>query len=137
MPEGKARFSVVKLPRVDVPLGRFVLTSRRGKQFNSITYGDKDPLTRGARRSSVLVDARDLSELGLEEGDPVVVRSDFGEMPAVVKAGPCRTRHVQAFWPECNVLLTRRYDPESGEPDYGTSVAIEPLGALAPQERSP
>ncbi len=132
MPDGKARFSVVKLPRVDIPLDRFMLTSRRGKQFNSITYGDTDPLTRGARRSAVLVDERDMRELGLAEGAPVTLRSDFGEMPAVVKIGPCRSRHVQAFWPECNVLLRPQYDPQSGEPDYGTSVSIEPRGVAPP-----
>ncbi len=126
MPNGKARFCVVKLPRIDVPLGRFVLTSRRGKQFNSITYGNSDPLTNGARRTSVLVDPRDMAQLGLADGAPVVVRSDHGEMQAQVKPGPCRTQHVQAFWPECNVLLEPRYDPQSGEPDYGTTVTIEP-----------
>jgi hypothetical protein len=33
---------------------------------------------------------------------------------------------VQAFWPECNSLLARRYDPASGEPDYATAVSVEP-----------
>ncbi len=126
MPDGRATFSVVELPRIDVPLGRFMLTSRRGKQFNSITYGDTDPLTAGARRSAVLVDPRDLEQLGLSAGAPVVVRSQHGEMKAVVKPGPCRSQHVQAFWPEANVLLERRYDPQSGEPDYGTIVQLTP-----------
>jgi molybdopterin-dependent oxidoreductase alpha subunit len=129
MPDGKARFSVVQLPRVDVPLGRFMLTSRRGKQFNSITYGDTDPLTRGARRGAILLDPRDLSALDLQEGAKVLVSSDHGEMEATVKAGPCRTRHVQAFWPECNVLLKPVYDPQSGEPEYGTVVKIQPRAA--------
>jgi hypothetical protein len=39
---------------------------------------------------------------------------------------------VQAFWPECNVLLGRKYDPVSGEPDYNTSVTIEAASPDAP-----
>jgi anaerobic selenocysteine-containing dehydrogenase len=125
MPDGRARFSVIELPRVDVPVGRFMLTSRRGKQFNSITYGDSDPLTGGSSRSSVLLDPRDIEALGLRAGAPVWVTSDHGRMRATLRPGPCRTQHVQAFWPECNVLYPTRYDPQSGEPDYGTSVRIE------------
>jgi hypothetical protein len=45
MPDGKAVFSVVEIPRIDVPEGRLVLTTRRGKQFNSMTHGARDPLT--------------------------------------------------------------------------------------------
>ena len=58
--------------------------------------------------------------------------SDHGQLLAVVRTGPCRRRHVQAFWPECNVLLGRKYDPVSGEPDYNTSVTIEPAQSHAP-----
>ncbi len=129
MPGGKARFSVIQLPRVDVPLGRFMLTSRRGKQFNSITYGNSDPLTAGAKRSSILLDPRDIAGLGISPGADVLVKSEHGQMRAQVKAGPCRSQHVQAFWPECNVLLEPKYDPQSGEPDYGTSVTIEPAAS--------
>lgn len=127
MPDNRARFSVVKLPRVDVPVGRFMLTSRRGKQFNSITYGNSDPLTGGSRRNDVLIDAGDLTALGLHEGANVLLTSEHGQMPASVRSGPCRSQHVQAFWPECNVLLEPTYDPESGEPDYGTTVTISPV----------
>ena len=123
LPDGKARFSVVKIPRIDVPEGRFLLTLRRGKQFNSMTYGDKDPLTQ-SKRTDLLLDERDLHGLGLAEGDPVEVKSDFGVMAARVKPGPCRRQHAQAFWPEANVLLGRKYDPQSGEPDYNAVVEV-------------
>lgn len=125
-PDGKARFSVVKIPRVDVPVGQFLLAMRRGKQFNSMTYGNRDPLNAGARRDAVLLSERDLAELGLSEGDRVRLQSEHGTFEAIVKKGPCRPGHVQAYWPECNVLLARKYDPVSGEPDYNTTVRIEP-----------
>lgn len=124
MPQGRARFTVVRIPRIDVPEGRFLLTLRRGKQFNSITYGKTDPLTGGAERHSMLLDPRDLKALGLREGDAIVVESDHATLEATARAGPCRQRCVQGFWPEGNVLLPRRYDPQSGEPDYATTVTI-------------
>jgi predicted molibdopterin-dependent oxidoreductase YjgC len=124
-PSGKAQLSRVDVPRVDVPLGQFLLTTRRGKQFNSMTYGSRDPLTGGTARSSVLMDARDWAELGIREGERVRVTSQSGSLEATAGVGPCRRGHVQGFWPECNALLGRKYDPASGEPDYNTAVRIE------------
>lgn len=125
MPGGRAQLKVVPLPRLDVPAGHFMLTSRRGKQFNSITYGHRDPLSGNAKRTSVLLSADEIESLGLREGDRVRVKSSHGELLAELRAGPCRRRHVQAFWPEVNALLGRNYDPVSGEPDYNTTVTIE------------
>jgi predicted molibdopterin-dependent oxidoreductase YjgC len=124
MPEGRALFSVVDIPRIDVPAGRFLLTLRRGKQFNSMTHGRRDPLTRGSERTALLLDERDMVELGLSDGERIVVESEHGRMDATARSGPCRRRHVQGFWPEGNVLIGRKYDPVSGEPDYATTVDI-------------
>jgi molybdopterin-dependent oxidoreductase alpha subunit len=125
MAEGRAVFSVIDLPRRDVPAGKFALTTRRGKQFNSITYGIKDPISGASTRHDVLFAPEDLEALGLRNGDPVVVRSDHGQMRSFAREGPCKRQHVQAFWPEANVLLGRAYDPASGEPDYNTFVSVE------------
>ena len=124
-PDGKGQFSTVALPRVDVPLGQFLLTTRRGKQFNSMTYGSRDPLTGGQARDAILLDPRDWAELGIREGERVRVISPAGSIEGTAGAGPCRRGHAQGFWPECNALLGRKYDPASGEPDYNTSVRIE------------
>jgi anaerobic selenocysteine-containing dehydrogenase len=110
-----------------VPEGRFLLTLRRGKQFNSMSYADRDPLTGGTKRADVLLDARDIRALGLHDGDPVRLESDAGTMTAHVRAGPCRRQHAQGYFPEANVLVSRKYDPASGEPDYATTVKIEKL----------
>src|SRR5262245_1624244 len=75
----------------------------------------------------------DMSRLGIAEGGRVVVRSDAGIMNGVARSGPCRPNHVQAFWPECNPLLARRYDPASGEPDYNIAVTIEPASGAEAQ----
>jgi anaerobic selenocysteine-containing dehydrogenase len=115
----------VRIPRIDVPVDHFLLTSRRGRQFNSMTYGTRDPLLGGADRNAVLLDARDIEELGFHEGDNVRVVAEHGEMQATLRSAPCRRGHVQAYWPECNALVGRRYDKASGEPDYNTVVRIE------------
>jgi molybdopterin-dependent oxidoreductase alpha subunit len=127
-PDGKAQFSSIAPPRVDVPLGQFLLTTRRGKQFNSMTYGARDPLTAGMRRDAILLDPRDWAELGIREGERIRVVSPSGSLEATASAGPCRRGHAQGFWPECNALLGRKYDPASGEPDYNTTVRIERAG---------
>jgi molybdopterin-dependent oxidoreductase alpha subunit len=137
MPDGRARFSTMPIPTPAVPAGKLLLTTRRGKQFNSITYGQKDPITGAARRDVVLFHADDLAELGIGDGDRVIVRSDAGVMEATARTGPCRRRHAQAFWPEANVLLSRNYDPVSGEPDYNAVVSIEKAGAKAGETAGP
>jgi hypothetical protein len=35
---------------------------------------------------------------------------------------PCT---LQAYWPEANVLIGRRLDPKSKEPDYNVRVSVE------------
>ncbi len=125
MADGRARFSTVPIPTPALPEGKLMLTTRRGKQFNSITYGQKDPITASKRRDVVLFHAADLAERGIADGERVVLKSDMGAMEATAKIGPCRRRHAQAFWPEANVLLARVYDPVSGEPDYNAVVSVE------------
>jgi predicted molibdopterin-dependent oxidoreductase YjgC len=125
MPGGRARFTAVSIPRVDIPPGHFFLTSRRGKQFNSITYGQSDGMTGVNSRRAVFFAREDAARLSLQDGDPVRLRSTLGTMDGVCTIGPCRPGHLQAFWPECNVLVGRTYDPDSGEPDYNAFVRVE------------
>lgn len=125
VPGGKARFTVVPIPKVDIPEGHFFLTSRRGKQFNSITYGPKDGVTGAGDRRTIFFCVEDARRLGLRKGQPVRLRSALGTMDGVCAVGPCRPGHLQAFWPECNVLVGRTYDPVSGEPDYNAFVQVE------------
>lgn len=127
VPGGKARFTTVPVPRVEIPEGHFFLASRRGKQFNSITYGQKDGITGVRSRKAIFFAPEDAERLGLSRGDAVALKSDLGQMEGVVELGPCRPGHLQAFWPECNVLVGRKYDPVSGEPDYNAFVRVEPL----------
>jgi predicted molibdopterin-dependent oxidoreductase YjgC len=125
LPGERARFSAVPIPAAAIPKGYFFLTSRRGKQFNSIIYGTKDGMTGVDSRRAIFFSPQDAERLRLKRGDPVVLRSELGTMEGVCEVGPCRTGHLQAFWPECNVLVGRTYDPASGEPDYNALVQVE------------
>jgi molybdopterin-dependent oxidoreductase alpha subunit len=130
MPGGRARFSAVPLPEVEIPRGMFYLTTRRGKQFNSMAFGARDPYAGGRTRQDVLMNPADAARLGLGEGDAVRLRSEVGEWVGVARPAAMKERHLQTYWPETNVLIPRRFDPVSGEPDYNALVTAEPVGPL-------
>jgi molybdopterin-dependent oxidoreductase alpha subunit len=129
MPEGRARFSAVPLPGVAIPPGHFYLTTRRGKQFNSMAHGDKDFLIGSRSRRDVLMSPADGERLGLRDGDAVRLASEVGAWVGQVRLAPMKERHLQTYWPETNCLISRRFDPVSGEPDYNAFVTAEPVGA--------
>jgi anaerobic selenocysteine-containing dehydrogenase len=120
--DGKARFTPVRPPSA-APSNGLRLSTRRGKQFNTMVHGDVDPLT-GAARDSVLISEVDADRLGLAEGAPVMVRSNHGELRAIVHRAPLRPGNVQVFYPEGNVLLPGGHRDPSGVPDYNTTVEI-------------
>ena len=64
--DGRAHFAVV--PRARTSAGMLKLSTRRGKQFNSMVYGQTDKLT-GADRKAVLIAEPDAHERGLADGD--------------------------------------------------------------------
>jgi predicted molibdopterin-dependent oxidoreductase YjgC len=129
MPGGRARFTAVPLPSVQIPPGRFYLTTRRGKQFNSMNLGDRDRLMGTRDRRDVLMSEGDAERIGVGEGEPVRLRSEVGEWVGVTRFAPMKERHLQAYWPETNVLIPRRFDPVSGAPDYNVLVTAEPVSA--------
>jgi len=130
MPGGRARFSPVPLPKVEIPPGMFHLTTRRGKQFNSMAEGSRDALMGSVSRRDVLINTRDAERLGVTNGQEIRLRSEVGEWTGLARLAPMKERHLQAYWPETNVLITRRFDPVSGEPDYNAMVQVEPVGPL-------
>ncbi len=128
-PDGKARFTPLRPPENEIPEGWFWLSTRRGKQFNSMVQARRDPLT-GARREDVFMSREDAHALGLREGDPVLLRSEVGEFRGRVKLMPIKPRNVQVHWPEGNVLIKRGVcDPVCGIPNYNTLAQIIPLRA--------
>jgi molybdopterin-dependent oxidoreductase alpha subunit len=129
MPDGKAVFTPLRPPDLEIPDGSFYLTTRRGRQFNSIVWDDADPLTGSRRRDEVFISAADASALSLREGEPIRLVGELGEFRGVARIAPVRPGTLQAFWPEVNGLIRRRLDPASHEPDYNAIVRIEKAGA--------
>ena len=143
-PDGKAHFSAVSLwgsplagdcpePAADAadPGRRFRLSTRRGKQFNSMVQREVDPLT-GAGRRDIFISADDLRALGLGEGDAVELQSACGTFTGRLKSSPIRPGNLEVHWPEGNVLLSpAAIDPDSMEPDYNIAVAIKPMPSAA------
>jgi molybdopterin-dependent oxidoreductase alpha subunit len=122
-PDGKGHFTAVQLPEEHVPPGHFLLSTRRGKQFNSIINAEKDPIT-GARRDDILISADDAERLGLDNGDAIVLRNDLGQFHGKVRIDRMKPGCLQAHWPEINVLIPAgRIDP-SGVPDYNATVEL-------------
>jgi predicted molibdopterin-dependent oxidoreductase YjgC len=125
MPGGRARFTAVPVPEVTIPPGRFHLTTRRGKQFNSMVQGERDFVMGSSSRHDVLIHPADASRLGVKDGDRLRLRSEVGEWVGVARLAAMKERHLQTYWPETNVLIPRRFDPVSGEPDYNVMVTAE------------
>ena len=133
-PDGKARFSVVPLPGLETPAGKFLLTTRRGKQFNSMVHERRDALT-GAVREAVLVSRADAERLGLAGGEPVVLRNDIGEFHGRALIAPVKPGNLEIHWPEGEVLIdSRRRSPQSGIPDYNAVVSLERAATSAPAQ---
>jgi molybdopterin-dependent oxidoreductase alpha subunit len=134
-PDGKAHFVPVGLGRGPHAPGAsrirpghtFVVSTRRGKQFNSMVQRAVDPLT-GAGRDAVLISETDMKHLRLSDGAAVRLQSADGMFEGRLKAAPMRPGNVEVHWPEGNTLLPgSRIDPDSMEPDYNAVVTIEPL----------
>ncbi len=123
--DGKAHFADVALRAPAAEDGRFTLSTRRGKQFNSMVQREVDPLT-GAHRDDILISESDLARLGIAPGTEVSLRSGHGEFVGRLRSAPIRSGNLEVHWPEGNVLLSGHvHDPESMEPDYNTQVIIE------------
>jgi molybdopterin-dependent oxidoreductase alpha subunit len=125
-PDRKAHFIVVRPRGRRLEQGSFFVSTRRGKQFNSMVQKDVDPLT-GASRDAVLISDADADALGLTEGSPVRLRSAAGSYEGRVMRAPMRPGNLEVHWPEGMVLLGEAIDPESLEPDYNAVVTVESL----------
>jgi len=131
-PSGRGRFTPLDLPARTVPEGKFLVTTRRGKQFNSIVWSPTDPLT-GAPRDAVYLDPADAARLGLGDGDPVLLRSDAGELHGHVHLARLPLGTAQVHFPEGNVLLPSgpaEREPRSKIPAY--QAVVEIVGTLGP-----
>jgi predicted molibdopterin-dependent oxidoreductase YjgC len=122
-PDGKGHFTAIALPEDRVPEGHFLLTTRRGKQFNSMVLDHNDPIT-GARRNDIIMSKEDAERLGLCNGDSITLRNPLGELRGRVKIDRIKPGCLQAHWPEANVIIPAGRLDASGIPDYNTVVEV-------------
>jgi anaerobic selenocysteine-containing dehydrogenase len=137
-PDGKAHFKAVPLPRHSVgratdatdedkrsPGQTFVVSTRRGKQFNTLIYAEIDPLT-GAPRDAVFIHPEDAARHRLAKGDRVALINDVGRFEGTVFPVIIAPGNLQVHWPEGNGLLRSGVtDPVGGVPEYNAEVRIE------------
>jgi len=125
--DGRAHFTPVRPEEIHLGANDFLLSTRRGKQFNTMVWNQRDPLT-GADRDALFISPEDAGSLGLNDGAAVTVASPSGAVRARVKIAPLRPRNLQMFFPEANPLLARgRADEASGVPDYNAVVTVSRL----------
>ena len=123
--DGRAHFRVVALPKVERANGEFEVSTRRGKQFNTLIYAEDDPLT-GAARDAVFMNPEDAAGLRCANHDRVALVSRFGRMEGRVFLAPIARGNLQVHWPEGNVIIQRGpVDALGGVPDYNAQVRVE------------
>ncbi|MEY3618662.1 MAG: hypothetical protein RL726_1360, partial [Actinomycetota bacterium] len=125
LPDGRAVFTAVDVRPPNLPEGSFLLSTRRGKQFNSMVFAERDPLT-GAGRDAVYIDRRDAATIDVSHGDRVVIRSATGTMKGTAHVVDLPRRSLQVHWPEGNVLIDAGLNEDASRiPDYNAIVTIE------------
>jgi predicted molibdopterin-dependent oxidoreductase YjgC len=127
--DGRAQLTAVGLRGRRLERGTFFVSTRRGKQFNSMVHRDTDPLT-GAQRDAVFLSADDAAAIGAVDGTRVRLISATGTFEGHVFIAPLHPGNVEVHWPEALPLLDAGHvDPESGEPDYNAVVRLQRMDA--------
>ncbi|WP_026691699.1 FdhF/YdeP family oxidoreductase [Alteribacter aurantiacus] len=123
--DGRGTLLPIVLPELRKPEGHFYVTTRRGKQFNSMIYSEKDP-NNNADRYDILLNKKDCEELGIKEGEAIVAYNKYGVYHGRAKIDATKQGNIQVYWPEGNVLIPKGvYEQYAGIPEYNTAVVVE------------
>jgi molybdopterin-dependent oxidoreductase alpha subunit len=122
--DGRAHFHAVPLPEREREAGCFRVSTRRGKQFNTLIYGEIDPLT-GAARDAIFMNPDDAAGLHLANRDRIALVNEHGRFEGRVLLAPIAPGNLQVHWPEGNVLIRPGVtDAIGGVPDYNAQVRV-------------
>lgn len=121
---GKAHFVTRANPSFDPESNQFRLATIRSEgQFNTIIYEEKDSYRGVEDRWTVMMNPSDMELLGLQEQDPVNLRSAAGEMLNLkVKAFDIPSGNLLTYYPESNLLIGTEADPRSKTPAFKSVV---------------
>ena len=92
-----------------------------------MVFHDADTLQGGKRRDDIFLSVEDALELGIVDGDPLELRNEMGTFKGVARTVEMARGALQTYWPESNILIERKYDEASGEPDYNCLVQVQLL----------
>jgi anaerobic selenocysteine-containing dehydrogenase len=141
-PDGKGHFRAVSVPANPVQelqcdeanqekqngsksTPSFIVSTRRGKQFNTLIYDEVDPIT-GAARDAVFINPDDAAQLHLAQRDRIALINELGRYEGRVFLAPIARGNLQVHWPEGNVIIHRGVvDRLGGVPDYNARVMLE------------
>lgn len=118
-PDGKGHFHVTPLPPLPNDPDTFLLMTIRSEgQFNSVVYEEEDLYRGNKRRDVVMISQQDAQRLGYDEGDPVYVQTELGQMKVLISITDISTGSLAMYYPEANVLVPRKLDPRSKTPAF-------------------
>ncbi|QZT32566.1 FdhF/YdeP family oxidoreductase [Caldalkalibacillus thermarum TA2.A1] len=124
-PDGRGNLIPIEIPELRKTEGQFYVTTRRGKQFNSMIFSEREPAT-GGERHDVFINPEDAKKLNIEEGEAIVVYNQFGQLQGRAKYADVRSGNIQVYWPEGNVLLEKGvYEEFAGVPEYNVTAVVE------------
>ena len=114
----------MRVPDLSRPKDVFEVSTRRGKQFNTLIYAEIDPLT-GAPRDAVLMNPR-TPPPSPKRGRSITLVNAAGRFEGQVFPAPIAMGNLQIHWPEGNTIIPRGIaDSVGGCPDYNAQVRIE------------
>lgn len=123
---GRARFHPVELPNVNRSSEWYWVSTRRGKQFNTLIYAEVDPFNE-APRDAILMSSQDAEKEGVKHEDRVELVTHAGaSYCGRVWVAPIANGNLQVHWPEGNQLIARGVkDAAGGVPDYNARVRLQ------------
>jgi len=105
-----------------------LMTIRSEGQFNTVVYEENDLYRGVARRDVVLIHPDDIERLGLDAVSSVTVQGPAGSLPNIGLHAfvEIRPGNAAMYFPEANVLVSRKLDPASKTPAFkGVVVTLE------------
>lgn len=123
--DGKANLISMDIPDNNAKAGEYKLLMRRGKQFNSMVYGDKDAFNHMGRYG-VLINEKDAKRQGVTQEEAVVLYNKNGVFQGFIQYADIKEGNIGVQFPEGNFLVEKGiYESFVEMPDYVTDVKLE------------